>query len=52
MEYKRYMIERIDPELWQKFKLLCVMERVSMHGKLKKMIEEEVERARRRYAMK
>jgi len=46
------MIENLDVNLWQKFKLLCVMEKVSMRKKLEIMIKEEVEKARRRYGRK
>ena len=45
----KYMIENLDVDLWQKFKLLCVMEKVSMRKKLEVMIKDEVERARKRY---
>ena len=45
----KYMIENIDVDLWQRFKMLCVMEKVSMRKKLEEMIKEEVERAKRRY---
>ena len=45
----KYMIENIDVDLWQRFKMLCVMEKISMRKKLEEMIKEEVERAKRRY---
>ncbi len=45
----KYMIQNINDELWQKFKMLCVMEKLSMRKKLEELIKEEVEKARRRY---
>jgi len=46
------MIQNIDSELWQRFKMLCVMEKVSMRQKLEELIKEEVEKAKRRYGKK
>jgi len=43
------MIENIDGDLWQRFKMLCVMEKISMRKKLEELIKEEVDRAKRRY---
>lgn len=44
-----FNLTKIDNELWQNFKLLCVMEKVSMRKKIEKLIKEEVERAKRVY---
>ena len=48
----KYMIQNFDDELWQRFKMLCVMEKVSMRKKIEELIKEEVEKARRRYGGK
>jgi hypothetical protein len=45
----KYQIQNIDPVLWQKFKLFCVSEKISMNKKILKMVKEEIERAERRY---
>lgn len=48
----KYMIQGIDDDLWKLFKIFCAMEDVSMCEKLKEMIKEEVERAKRKYGRK
>ncbi len=45
----KYMIENLDPELWQLFKVFCAMEKISMRKKIEELIRDEVERGKRRY---
>ena len=39
-----FMIRDIDPELWDKFKIVVIMEKpkLTLNEKVKKLIEEEV----------
>ena len=48
-ELSKFMLTDIPPDLWQKFKMLCVMEKLSMRKKLREMIQNEVEKATKRY---
>ncbi len=41
---------KVNDELWQQFKMLCVMEKVTIKKKLEEVIKEQVERAKRRYS--
>jgi hypothetical protein len=49
-----FMVRDIDPELWDKFKIIVIMEKpkLTLNEKVKKLIEEEVKLKTKRFTGK